>query len=59
VPAIILGITLSKSDRHRVERDWVGIVPAVQWLVQVFWGDTQAYDVILHPTAFAGWIDSW
>jgi membrane-associated protease RseP (regulator of RpoE activity) len=58
VPAIILGITLSEV-RPATELSGIGLGSTLLFngLVQVFLGVTpQAYDVILHPIAFAGWI---
>ena len=58
VPAIILGITLSEV-RPAAELTEIGLGSSLLFngLVQVLLGVTpQAYDVILHPTAFAGWI---
>ena len=58
VPAIILGITLSEV-RPATELSGIGLGSSLLFngLVQVLLGVTpQAYDVILHPVAFAGWI---
>ena len=58
VPAIILGITLSEV-RPATEVSGIGLGSSLLFngLVQVLLGVTpQAYDVILHPVAFAGWI---
>ena len=58
VPAIILGIMLSEV-RPATELSGIGLGSTLLFngLVQVLLGVTpQAYDVILHPIAFAGWI---
>ena len=58
VPAIILGITLSEV-RPAAELSGIGLGSSLLFngLIQVFLGVTpQAYDVLLHPIAFAGWI---
>ena len=58
VPAIILGITLSEV-RPAAELGGIGLGSSLLFngLIQVFLGVTpQAYDVLLHPIAFAGWI---
>jgi membrane-associated protease RseP (regulator of RpoE activity) len=58
VPAIILGITLSEI-RPATDLSGIGLGSSLLFngLVQVLLGVTpQAYDVILHPIAFAGWI---
>ena len=58
VPAIVLGITLSEV-RPATGLSGIGLGSSLLFngLVQVFLGVTpQAYDVILHPIAFAGWI---
>jgi membrane-associated protease RseP (regulator of RpoE activity) len=58
VPAIIVGLALSEV-KPAVTSAGIGLGSSLLFngLVQVFLGVTpQAYDVILHPIAFAGWI---
>jgi membrane-associated protease RseP (regulator of RpoE activity) len=58
VPAIVLGLTLS-DIKPAAELSGIGLGSSLLFngLVYVLLGITpQAYDVILHPIAFAGWI---
>jgi len=58
VPAIVLGLTLSEV-KPAAELSGIGLGSSLLFngLVHVLLGITpQAYDVILHPIAFAGWI---
>jgi membrane-associated protease RseP (regulator of RpoE activity) len=58
VPAIVVGLTLS-DVRPAAELTGIGLGSSLLFngLVHVFLGVTpSAYDVILHPMAFAGWI---
>jgi membrane-associated protease RseP (regulator of RpoE activity) len=58
VPAIVLGLTLS-DIKPAAELTGIGLGSSLLFngLVHVLLGITpQAYDVILHPIAFAGWI---
>jgi membrane-associated protease RseP (regulator of RpoE activity) len=58
VPAIVVGLTLSEV-RPATELAGIGLGSSLLFngLVQAFLGVTpDAYDVILHPVAFAGWI---
>lgn len=58
VPAIVLGLTLSEV-KPAAELSGIGLGSSLLFngLMHVLLGITpQAYDVILHPMAFAGWI---
>jgi membrane-associated protease RseP (regulator of RpoE activity) len=58
IPAIVLGLTLSEV-KPAAELSGIGLGSSLLFngLVHVLLGVTpQAYDVILHPMAFAGWI---
>jgi membrane-associated protease RseP (regulator of RpoE activity) len=58
VPAVAIGLMLSEV-RPAAELTGIGLGSSLLFngLVQVFLGVTpSAYDVILHPVAFAGWI---
>lgn len=58
VPAIVVGISLS-DVRPATDLSGIGLGSSLLFngLVQVLLGVTpQAYDIILHPIAFAGWI---
>jgi membrane-associated protease RseP (regulator of RpoE activity) len=58
VPAIVVGLMLS-DIRPTVELTGIGLGSSLLFngLVQVLLGVTpEAYDIILHPVAFAGWI---